>query len=113
MRHPVGTRVECPFWFTFRELTPSELEAVEAGGRLPSGVGFDPEVVFAEYEPPGSDTPLMISGSSVHRDEAGLYHVVIPYEDQGTYKWRGIGQAVGGTPVAATPDVTDYATRSF
>lgn len=100
-RYPVGNVAVCRFAFTLRPLTSDETAALLNSYQLPAGVGYTPDVVMFDYWPPvGSKVTL--TGSQITLVEVGQYTVDLPVTAAGDWRWRGYGQATGGTPQVAT-----------
>jgi hypothetical protein len=99
--YAVGNVVQCPFCFTNRALTPTELFTFLNGGGLPAGVGVDQTTVKFDYAINNGPTQTL-SGASISHDATGAYHANVTVTEAGDWKYRGYSLDGSGNPVAAT-----------
>lgn len=82
-----GNLVRVRFAFPNRTLTVAETATYVAGGNLPVGVGFDPDVIKFDHTPTGSATLTYTYPATIVRESAGQYHVDID---------TNVGVGIGG-----------------
>ncbi len=110
--YPVGSLVVITFCLVTRPLTSAEQAAFEAGNGLPAGIGVAPAGVWLDLYPPSTIAQLL-STPNVTSVASGLFTCSVQINQAGLWRYRGRGTDSVGNPLAATPDYSFRAYRSF